>query len=107
MPGLHISLGVYYRLFVLLEAACHQLDLKLAATSKQEDTLHSFSLYSTARFNVTELEEEKAHCLEEATAAEQLSTFLAVRGMDSSQVEYCKQAAAEIRRKIETLVGNI
>ena len=85
---------------------CHQLDLKLAATSKQEYTLHSFSTYSTALFKVTKLE-ENTHCFEEATAAEQSSTFLTVRGMDSSQVEYCRQATAEFRRKIETLVGNI
>ena len=31
-PGLHISLGIFYRLFKLLESECHRLDLKLALT---------------------------------------------------------------------------
>lgn len=104
MPGLHISLGVFYRLFALLEAACHQLDIKLAATSKQEDTLPSFRLYSTALHNIDKLK-EKNRDTEEAVAAEQLSTFLAVRGMGQQQVEFCRQAAAELHRKIATLVS--
>jgi len=29
--GLHISLGIFYRLFTLLETECHKLDLLLAA----------------------------------------------------------------------------
>ena len=28
-PGLHITLGIFYRLFSLLEDACHKLDLKV------------------------------------------------------------------------------
>ena len=28
-PGLHITLGIFYRLFSLLEDECHQLDLKV------------------------------------------------------------------------------
>ena len=31
MPGLHLSLGIFNRLFSLLEADCQQLDLQLAA----------------------------------------------------------------------------
>ena len=106
MPGLHITLGIFYRLFVLLEAACHLLDVKLAESGRQDDTLHSFKLFSTAMDNITKLEEERQRDTEEATAAEQLSTFLAVRGADASQIEFCRQAAAELRRNLATLVSN-
>ena len=34
-PGLHITLGVFYRLFVLLENAAHELDLRYAVDSVQ------------------------------------------------------------------------
>ena len=105
MPGLHITLGIFYRLFVLLEEACHLLDVKLANAGRQEDTLHSFKLYSTALQNISELEEEKQREEEEASAAEQLRTFLAVRGADVQQVEFCRQAAAELRHKVVTLVS--
>ena len=30
LPGLHITLGIYLRLFTLLEDECHALDVKLA-----------------------------------------------------------------------------
>ena len=106
MPGLHITLGIFHRLFVLLEADCHMLDVKLAESGSQDDTLHSYKLYSAALHNVNNLEEEKRRDTEEALAAEQLSTFLAVRGADLRQVEFCRQAAAELRRNIATLVSD-
>ena len=56
MPGLHISLGIFYRLFTLLETSCHQLDLELAQHASQ-DTLHSYKLYSAAIHNLMRLEE--------------------------------------------------
>lgn len=31
LPGLHITLGVFFRLFSLLEDECHKLDIELAA----------------------------------------------------------------------------
>lgn len=33
LPGLHITLGVFYRLFSLLEDECHKLDIQMAALS--------------------------------------------------------------------------
>ena len=32
-PGLHISLGIFQKIFDSLEKACHQLDLKMAANA--------------------------------------------------------------------------
>ena len=37
LPGLHITLGVFYRLFSLLEEACHNLDV--AATCQGMEIL--------------------------------------------------------------------
>lgn len=106
MPGLHITLGIFHRLFVLLEADCHLLDMKLAASGRQDDALHSFKLYSAALDSVHKLEEERHRDMEEAQAAEQLSTFLAVRGADLQQVEFCRKAAADLRRNVATLVSD-
>ena len=66
----------------------------------------SFKLYSTALHNINELEDEKQREHEEASAVEQLSTFLAVRGADIQQIEFCRQAAAELWRKVATLVSD-
>lgn len=32
-PALHITLGVFFRLFTLLEDACHELDLEMAEST--------------------------------------------------------------------------
>ena len=77
----------------------------MAERGKQDDTLHSFELYSAARQNIARLEREMAREDEEATAAEQLSTFLAVRGADERQVGFCRQAAAELRYTVITQVN--
>jgi hypothetical protein len=36
LPGLHISLGIFHRLFSLLEDACHRLDVKAAESADQQ-----------------------------------------------------------------------
>ena len=87
MPGLHISLGIFYHLFELLEGCCKKLELSLAQHSSQPDTPHSFRLYSAALQKVAELEEEIKNETEEAQAAEQLTTYLALKGYPQSQVE--------------------
>ena len=81
MPGLHISLGIFYRLFTLLETSCHQWDLELAQHASQPDTLHSYKLYSSALHNLVKLRQDLSAETEEANAADQLASFLAVRGM--------------------------
>ena len=80
MPGLHISLGIFFRLFELLEDSCKKLDLALAQHSSHPDSLHSFRLCSAAVHKVAELEGEIYNVTEEAQAAEQLSTCLALKG---------------------------
>ena len=39
MPGLHISQGIFLKLFELLEDACHELDLKVALIHSREGIL--------------------------------------------------------------------
>ena len=107
MPGLHISLGIFYRLFELLEDRCKQLDLALAQDSSQPDSLHSFRLYSAALHKVAKLEEELRNDTEEAEAAEQLSTFLALKEYPQSQVNYCRDAATKLRQHIANLVCDL
>ena len=99
MPGLHISLGIFYRLFTLLETSCRQWDNELAQHVSQPDTLHSYKLYSSAVHNLAKLQQELSTETEEANAADQLATFLAVRGRPQAQVDYCRQAASTLRKK--------
>jgi hypothetical protein len=45
-PGLHISLGVFFRLFTLLEDACHELDVSVAQRSIPGSAGPSFVQYT-------------------------------------------------------------
>lgn len=36
-PGLHITLGIFYRLFSLLESECHLLDLKITEEDSTDE----------------------------------------------------------------------
>ena len=90
MPGLHIGTVCLSCLRVIV----HLLDIKLAESSRQDDSLHSFKMLSTAHHHVAKLEENTVN-EEEASAAEQLSTLFAVRWMVG-------QAAAKLLCKIAT-----
>lgn len=59
-PGLHITLGIFYRLWSLLEEECHLLDLQLAQniSSKPEDR-ELFSSYSGLVKELAELERKR------------------------------------------------
>ena len=59
-PGLHITLGVFYRLWTLLEQACHQLDLELAKRKAPLSTdRESFTKYAEVLRELASLEDEK------------------------------------------------
>lgn len=60
-PGLHLTLGIFYRLWTLLEAECHQLDLELAQhmdTSLSQDS-QSFAHYCELIAELTELTKKR------------------------------------------------
>eukprot|EP00731_Ephydatia_muelleri_P017018 Em0010g116a len=50
LPALHISMGIFYKLYSLLEEECHLLDLKLALqlSTDAELTTASYEEYATA-----------------------------------------------------------
>ena len=100
MPGLHITLDIFSWLIDLRRLAISWISNWLSMANKM--TLHSFMLYSAAK-HIARLEQEMAREDEGATA-EQLSTFLAVRGADKWQVEFCRQAATELQPIVVTLV---
>ncbi len=57
-PGLHISLGIFYRLFLLLENKCHELDLRVREEDSVDEGGTSYSDH------VKELERENQLKLE-------------------------------------------
>ena len=80
IPGLHISLGIFYRLFGLLEDAVHCLDVQLAPTvqAAQQQSLEIQS-YAKALQQLETSKEEREKILQKATTTEQMLTMSAVQ----------------------------
>ena len=79
IPGLHLSLGIFSRLFHLLEDSCQQLDLELAARDSQIDLGGpTFHRYSSLQNELSELRERQQREHQEATLASQLAAYLTV-----------------------------
>ena len=47
-PGLHISLGIFYRLFTLLEDECHEQDIQYSVQLQGSTAGSSFTAFVTA-----------------------------------------------------------
>ena len=60
LPGLHISMGIFYKLYSLLEEECHLLDLRLSLQLSTNTglTMASYEEYATAPRELTALKEQ-------------------------------------------------
>ena len=60
LPGLHISLGIFMKLWTLLEAECHKLELELAQhTTGTTGDREAYRKYSAAIHDLTCLRGKK------------------------------------------------
>ena len=57
IPGLHISLGIFDRLWELLEDACNEIDISIVKQREVHDT-GTFGVYAKALNEVLELREK-------------------------------------------------
>ena len=111
LPGLHISLGIFYRLFNLLEDAVHCLDFELAPTSataqQQSSTIER---YAKSLRQKADLEEEKSKLEQQAAVAEQVITLAAINMSATftttpDLVDAMATEAARLRKKIADTVS--
>ncbi len=56
-PGLHITLGIFYRLFSLLESECHLLDLKVREEDSTDEGGASYGYHLRAFQKCKELKQ--------------------------------------------------
>lgn len=113
IPGLHISLGIFYRLFGLLEDAVHCLDFQIAPTShtaqQQSADVHR---YAKALQDLENSREEREKILERITVTEQ---FLTMSAMNQSAtftitpalVEAMVEEAAKSRKDLADIVRHM
>ena len=107
-PSLHISLGIFHRLFTLLEQECHDLDLLLA---KRED-VHlqpgtEFENYYTIRKQIRSLEQQVTSHHQQAIALDQVASLFALtlkQPEQKPQLQSVRQEAIRCRKRITELV---
>ena len=110
VSGLHISLGIFQRLFDLLEDACHCLDLQMVTTStstaQQSAVIQQF-VQNLER--LSDLQEERATVEQRAAVAEQTLTLTAVNQSQTftttpALVSAMVKEAAKCRKELEHIV---
>ncbi|KAL5517788.1 hypothetical protein EMCRGX_G003404 [Ephydatia muelleri] len=92
IPGLHMTQGVFMKLFRLLEATCHQFDLQLAYTYQEESSssssfikyteeLHKLQVakakLAEAQDSLAALEEAVMHALDRRQSVEKMEMEIA------------------------------
>ena len=107
-PGLHITLSIFYRLWTLLETACHELDLELATrTSPRPTDRKSFQHYSALVKQLAKLNEKKTGLLELTSALNSRLADLAIQIPDAEshpRVQMLMEEALSSARKLNEIV---
>ena len=112
IPGLHISLGIFYRLFGLLEDSVHKLDrivaLNLSPTS--EACTASLATYVKTMEELVELREERQSLTATANTYDQVITLAAANQssaltINTSLINSMVTEATKTRKKIGEIVS--
>ena len=88
-PGLHITLGIFLRLFVLLESECHQLDLLLLPTGiPGADSGLSYDRACAALKQIDLLKDEQKSLQDGLLLLQQLLTLLATTAVNTTDPRF-------------------
>ena len=107
LPSLHITLGVFQRLFELLELDCHK---QLAHSSEAVSSCTaSYQRYLDAKHKAMSVQEKIKQHENQLKNTEQLATCLALimnTTATDSRLAVVHSRAAELREKITSLVSH-
>ena len=105
-PGLHLTLGIFYRLWCLLEAACHDLDIELARlTSPLPTDRASYKQYSSLVKKLTQLSELRVELLQFTSGLTTALGDLAVQCAESDpRVQALEEEARKAAMKLDKVV---
>lgn len=109
LPGLHISMGIFYKLYSLLEEECHLLDLRLALQLSANTGLatSSYEEYATSLRELTALKEQLEVLHHEHNSLKDLFNYSAmIVGESSPLLSSLAEENISISSKIAELVSN-
>ena len=100
-PGLHITLGMFLRLFVLLEDECHKLDL--SAELQGSEAGCSYERYISALRQQRAYKDEEHKIKYNLRVLEQVATYTLTMAPNISSLPVFRQLSSEISTKREQL----
>ena len=113
LPALHISMGIFYKLYSLLEEECHLLDLKLALqlSTDAELTTASYEEYATAVKELTAYKEQLEVLQQEHCSLKDLFNYSAIivgesSPLLSSLIEEDENYSSKIAKLVSFLVAS-
>ena len=112
LPALHISLGIFDRLYKLYEDACHNLDIKLATTetTAPAETKEAFLSYAAQQKEIKQLNRQMEECLHKAEryheVAVQLALYLEEDDENKAAVGALLEEAKKETEDADSLVNN-
>ena len=116
IPGLHMTQGVFMKLFRLLEATCHQFDLQLAYTYQEESSMllsswyvyassSSFTKYTEELHKLQVAKAKLAEAQDSLAALEEAVMYVVVAyGEDSPVTDILIRHALDRRQSVEKMV---
>ena len=108
IPGLHISLGIFDRLWGLLEDACIELDLHIVRHKEAMDG-NTFGQYSGALDDVVRLRKKMEVQQQHSSVLRDMISFLMLHLPDPANDPTLKQAMKQVsdhERAITSTVGS-
>lgn len=106
LPGLHITQGIFQKIFSLLEEACHELDLKLACHFSSSIQHGSYSEYVRKMRELTSTRAALDTAKQAVSGVEQLVVYLSIT-LDQTNplLQGMLHHQAECRKEVEKLVS--
>ena len=107
LPGLHITLGVFMRLFTLMEDECHKLDLEMAEAATRVTSASDKQSYTNFTDLIVEervLLDKKKNLEDQLEWLDQTLSLLVLTSPTTSPPIQAVKKAMEERRKVITEV---
>jgi len=107
-PGLHISLGIFQRLFDLLEAECHNLDLQYAEHYSMAGDPTSFAEYARNVQQLASLQKQVSQVTQHTIWLEQQITYLSVVSADpDGPISILREEVVKGQAHLRDLVSSV
>ncbi|KAL5500642.1 hypothetical protein EMCRGX_G012236 [Ephydatia muelleri] len=101
LPGLHITQGIFTKIYELLEDACHSLDLQLALVNHEGSSSASFAHYSNELKKLQSAQAKQKQAQSALSAAEELVTYVAIAfGEENTILNNLLQHMEEMRHSL-------